>query len=208
MKAQAKKTRPPIIGLTGGIGMGKSTAAAILREMGLPVYHADGAVHDLLAKGGKAVKPVARLFPETLRRGAIDRKRLGHIVFNHPGKLRKLEKILHPLVRQAEHEFLQKARQRKARAAILEIPLLFETGADKRCDYVICVAAPKAVQAKRVLHRPGMTAKKLKAIRARQWPDTKKRKHADFTVDTGGSLAATRRRLRAVLGSVLGDDHA
>ena len=197
-----------IIGLTGGIGMGKSTAAAILRDSGLPVYHADKAVHALLRKGGKAVKPVAQLFPETLKTGAIDRKRLGHIVFNHADKLKKLEKILHPLAQRAEQAFLKNARRRKAPAAILEIPLLFETGADKRCNYVICVVAPKKVQQSRVMQRPGMTAERLKAIRARQMPDAQKRKQADFTVDTGGSFSETRKQLRDVLSCILGATHA
>jgi dephospho-CoA kinase len=194
-----------IIGLTGGIGMGKSTAAKILRGFGLPIYKADQAVHTLLHKGGKAVKPVARLFPETLKRRAIDRKRLGQIVFGHRDKLRGLENILHPLVRQAESEFLRKARQQKKRVAVLEIPLLFETGGYKRCDYVICVMAPKAVQKARVMQRRGMTAKKLKAILARQMPDRHKREIADFVVDTGGSYQTTRKNLRNVLDRILKD---
>jgi dephospho-CoA kinase len=154
------------------------------------------------------VKPVARLFPETLKRGAIDRKRLGHIVFNEPGKLKKLETILHPLVRQEEHKFLQKTRKRKTRAAILEIPLLFEVGDHERCDAVICVTAPKKVQKARVMQRRGMTAEKFKAIRARQMPEAQKRKMADFVVDTGGSRAVTKKQLRDVLDSILGAKYA
>ena len=192
-----------VIGLTGGIGMGKSTVAAILKNFGLPVYNADKAVHALLKKGGAAVKPVAKLFPDTLRNGAIDRKRLGRIVFGDKGKLKKLEKILHPLVRQAEKKFLAKARARKKPAAVLEIPLLFETGGDKRCDVTICVVAPKAVQKTRVLHRKGMSAEKLKAIKARQMPDKKRRKLADYVINTGGMRAQTKNQLHRVLGRIL-----
>lgn len=134
-----------IIGLTGSIGMGKSTAALILRDMGFPIYSADAAVHKVLKKGGTAVAPVARLFPETLKRGAIDRKLLGHAVFGQPKKLRQLEHIVHPLLREEERAFIDKARKSRARAAILEIPLLFETGAEKRCDITLCVTAPRAI---------------------------------------------------------------
>jgi len=198
----------PVIGLTGGIGMGKSASATILRELGLPVYEADKAVHVLLRKGGKAVRPVARLSPSSLQHGAINRKHLGQLVFGDPGKLRKLEKILHPLVQQAEAHFLQKARKRKAKAAVLEIPLLFETGADKRCDYVICVMASKAVQRKRVMQRSGMTEKKLRAIRARQMSDQKKRKLADFVVNTGNGWKRTRQQLERALRLILDKNHA
>lgn len=207
-KGKHKVRRMPVIGLTGGIGMGKSTAAGILRALGLPVYHADRAVHELLRKGGKAVEPVARLFPAALRYGAIDRKRLGPMVFGAPGELRKLEKILHPLVRRMENEFLRKARKEKALAAVLEIPLLFETGGHKRCDYVICVTAPKAVQKTRVLHRRGMTEEKFKSICARQIADDKKRALADFVVNTGGSRAMTESQLKRALEFILGSEHA
>jgi dephospho-CoA kinase len=193
-----------VIGLTGGIGMGKSAVAKLLRGMGFPVYHADRAVHGLLRKGGKAVKPVARLFPEALRRGAIDRAVLGPIVFNRPAKLKKLERILHPLVREEEKIFLAKARKAKARAAILEIPLLFETKGEKRCDAVLCVTAPKAVQKARVLARPGMTEAKFRAIVSRQMPDKEKRAKADYVIDTGTDVAATRKQLRRAVKLVIG----
>ena len=117
-----KKHHMPVIGLTGGIGMGKSTVAKILRSMGFPVYEADKAVHALLEKGGKAVKPVAQFFPAALAKGAIDRKALGQIVFRYPAQLKKLESILHPMVRETERAFIRKAREQKARLAILEIP--------------------------------------------------------------------------------------
>jgi dephospho-CoA kinase len=188
-----------VIGLTGGIGMGKSAAAHILRDFGLPVYHADKVVHALLRKGGGAVRPVASLFPVALKHGAIDRAVLGRLVFGYAGKLKKLEKILHPLARQAEKEFLRRTRKKKARAAVLEIPLLFETGGHERCDFTICVTAPKKVQKARVLKRKGMTAEKLEAVLARQMSDAAKRKRADYVVTTGGSYAKTREQLRRIL---------
>lgn len=191
-----------ILGLTGSIGMGKSTAAAILRARGFPVYSADDAVHALLKKGGKAVKPVARLLPTSLKRGAIDRKHLGLAVFDQPRKLRQLEKILHPLIRRTERAFLAKARKDKARAAILEIPLLYETGGEKRCDYTFCVTAPRALQRARVLARPNMTPAKFKAILARQMPDAEKRKYADFIIPTGKGLAATAHHLDKALRAI------
>lgn len=192
-----------LIGLTGGIGMGKSTAARLLRGMGFPVHEADRAVHMLLRKGGKGVKPVAKLFPESVRRGRIDRKILGRLVFGHPQKLKQLENILHPLVRAAEEEFLRKARRKKARAVILEIPLLFETGAEKRCDAVLCASAPAALQKKRVMARPGMTKKRFKAILKRQISDGQRRKKADYVIPTDKGIAATRRHLKRAIKDIL-----
>ena len=186
-----------IIGLTGGIGMGKSTAAAILKSFGLPVHNADHAVHALLKKGGKGVKPVAKHFPDALKNGAIDRKKLGAMVFGQPVKLKKLEKILHPLVHDAEYAFLKKSKNNMA--VVLEIPLLFETRAEKRCDFVVCVSAPPHVQKKRVLARKGMTPARFKSILARQMPDKEKRQRADYVVGTGISRADTKKQLRAIL---------
>jgi dephospho-CoA kinase len=192
-----------IIGLTGSIGMGKSTAAKILGRMGLPVYHADRAVHDLLRRGGKAVKPVAKLFPESLKKGAIDRRILGVVVFGNARKLKKLETILHPLARHAERDFLKRSRRQKAPAAVLEIPLLFETGGEKRCDIVLAVTAPHKTQKARVFARPGMTDAKFKAILARQMPDRIKRRRADYVIYTGKGYADTRKQLRQVLERIL-----
>jgi dephospho-CoA kinase len=198
-----RKNRMLIIGLTGGIGMGKSTAAKALRAMGFPVYHADRAVHDALRKGGKAVKPVARLFPKALQKNAIDRKILGYLVFGYPRKLKQLEKILHPFVWQAEAMFLKQARKAKAPAAILEIPLLFETGGEGRFDAVLCVTAPYAVQKARVMARPRMTEARFKAIRARQMKDSEKRKKSDYIIHTGKGLADTRTQLKRVMDTLL-----
>lgn len=192
-----------VIGLTGGIGMGKSTAAKILRQMGFPVYNADKAVHDVLKKGGRAVKPVAKLFPAALKKGAIDRKSLARAVFADKRLLRRLEKIIHPLIRSAEREFLRKSRKAKKRAAILEIPLMFETGANKRCDIVLCVSAPPAVQKARVMSRPDMTEKKWRAIVARQMPEAQKRRRADYVVPTGKGLKATEIHLRKLFMDLL-----
>ncbi|MDD5585831.1 MAG: dephospho-CoA kinase [Alphaproteobacteria bacterium] len=198
MTNRRKTKKLMVLGLTGSIGMGKSTAANILRGFGLSVYSADAAVHALLKRGGKAVKPVARLFPGTLKKGAIDRDLLGRTVFAAPGKLRRLEQILHPLARAAERSFLAKARKEGARAAVLEIPLLFETKAEKRCGATLCVTATKAVQKRRVMKRPGMTAAKFRAILKQQMPDREKRRRADYVINTAKGQAATRRALARI----------
>ncbi len=191
-----------IIGLTGGIGMGKSATACLLRHMGIPVHDADAVVHAALSKGGAAVVRVGRLFPETLKRGAIDRTLLGRHVFHLPDQLQKLEKILHPIVRKEERAFLQAARRAKKPAVVLEIPLLFETGAEKRCDLILCVSAPRAIQKARVLARSGMTEEKFKAIVARQLPEAEKRRRADFVLPTGEGPEKTDLALRHVLGKL------
>ena len=192
-----------IIGLTGSIGMGKSTVAKILNDKGIPVYSADGAVHTLLKRRGKAVPFIAQKFPNAVKNGRVDRKALGHAVFGDPKQLRHLEQIIHPLIRSIEKDFLRQARKTGARAAVLEIPLLFETGAEKRCDVTLCVTAPRTVQKARVLSRPGMTEKKFKAIISRQMPNAKKCRKADYVVPTDVSRAATSHYLEKVL-SVLG----
>nr|WP_298688332.1 dephospho-CoA kinase [uncultured Dongia sp.] len=174
-----------ILGLTGSIGMGKSTAASMLRALGLPVHDADAAVHHLLAKGGKAVAAVGTAFPGVVQEGAVDRKALGAQVFGKPGELKKLETILHPLVRQAECAFLQRCRQARHDVVVLDIPLLFETGGEKRCDGVVVVTAPQFLQTQRVLKRPGMTAARFRQILNAQMPDAEKRRRADWVVDTG-----------------------
>ncbi len=191
-----------IVGLTGGIGMGKSAVARTLKSFGLPIYSADEAVHALLGAGGAAVKKVAKIFPEAVRDDAIDRRILGKLVFGDREKLKALENILHPLVHKAEQNFLRAARREKCPMAVLEIPLLFETGAEKRCDVTLCVTAPKAVQRARVLHRKGMTAEKYKAIVAHQMPDAEKRRRADYVVPTGVNHAVTRKRLRAIIDEI------
>jgi dephospho-CoA kinase len=191
-----------IIGLTGSIGMGKSTAAAALRRDGVPVHDADQAVHRLLAKGGAAVTAVAAAFPGVVIDGAVDRPALGRRVFGDAAALTRLEAILHPLVQREARAFLARARRQRRRLAVLDVPLLFETGGERRCDAVIVVSAPRAVQQARVLARPGMTPARLAAIEARQMPDAEKRRRADWVVPTGldrrTALHALRRARKLV----------
>ena len=174
-----------VLGLTGGIAMGKSTAAAIFASFGVPVFDADAAVHALLAPGGAAVAPVDAAFPGCRSpAGGIDRKALGAMVFDRPDQLARLEAILHPLVQAAEARFLRQAAAAGRRVVVLDIPLLFETGAERRLDAVAVVSAPGFVQAQRVLRR-GMAPERLAAIRNRQLPDAEKRRRADFVIPTG-----------------------
>lgn len=187
-------------GLTGGIGMGKSFAAALFRRAGIPVFDADIAVHALQARGGAAVRPIGEAFPGTVRDGAVDREALRRRVLNDPAALRRLEGIVHPLVRRAEQRFLARARARGEHLAVLDIPLLFETRRDSRgFDAVLVVSAPAGVQARRVLRRAGMTPQRLAAIRARQLPDLDRRRRADHVIRTGLSRHHTTAALRRLL---------
>lgn len=188
-----------VLGLTGSIGMGKSTAAAVLRRLGIPVHDADAAVHRLMAKGGAAVAEIEQAFPGVVANGAVDRRRLGDQVFADPAALARLEGILHPLVRQEARRFLARQTVRGRDLAVLDIPLLFETGGDRFCDAVIVVSASPAVQAARVMRRPGMTREKLDGILAQQMPDQEKRRRADFVVATG---LGKRHALRRIIGFV------
>lgn len=188
-----------IIGLTGSIGMGKSTAAAMLRRLGLPVHDADAAVHRLMAKGGGAVAAVEAAFPGVTRDGAVDRKLLGARVLNDDRAMKRLESILHPLVRAEALAFLAKQARLRRPLVVLDIPLLFETGGERLCDAVIVVTAPPCVQRLRVLRRPGMTEQKMQAIMARQLPDAQKRRRADFVVQTGLGKLHSLRQLAAIV---------
>ena len=174
-----------VLGLTGSIGMGKSTAAAALRRLGVPVHDADGEVHRLLKSNPAVIAAIAAKFPGVLGDDGIDRVKLGRQVFGDPAALGRLETILHPLVRQAERRFLRRARASRATVAALDIPLLFETGAERRCDLVVVVSAPDFVQAARVLRRAGMSRDRLAAIAARQTPDADKCRRADYVAPTG-----------------------
>jgi dephospho-CoA kinase len=174
-----------VIGLTGSIGMGKSTATTTFRRIGIPVFDADAAVHRLQARGGRAVAPVGAAFPGSVRDGAVDREALRRAVLTDPTALKRLERIVHPLVRDAERRFLARARREGRRLVVLDVPLLLETGGEKRVDRVVVVSAPAAVQAVRVLRRPGMTAERLASIRARQMADAEKRRRADHVIRTG-----------------------
>jgi dephospho-CoA kinase len=188
-----------VVGLTGSIGMGKSNAAKVLRRLGIPVHDADAEVHRLLGPGGPAVKPVAAAFPEALAGNRIDRKKLGDLVFGNTEALRRLESILHPLVRRSSRAFLAQAARRGAATVVLDIPLLFESGAGRTLDAVIVVTAPAMIQRQRVLMRSGMTEEKFQSILARQVPDREKRRRATFVVQTGGHLGQTFRQLRRIV---------
>jgi dephospho-CoA kinase len=188
-----------VIGLTGSIGMGKSTVAAMFAEEGAPAFNSDEAVHTLYAPGGAAVALVGEAFPGVVRDGAIDRAALSAQVVTDDDAIARLERIVHPLVRQAQAEFLQTNRDAGAGAVVLDIPLLFETGGSTLVDKIVVVSAPAEVQRARVLGRPGMTEEKFDALLARQLPDAEKRARADFVIDTGGDFDVTRAQVRAVL---------
>lgn len=174
-----------VLGVTGSIGMGKTRAAEVLRRLGVPVHDADLEVHRLLHGDRTTIAAVEAAFPGVVRNGTVDRRELGRRVFGDEAALRRLEAILHPRVRMAAKRFLQRARAQRRPVVALDIPLLFETGGAALCDTVIVVSAPRFVQAARVLDRPGMTAPRLAAILARQMPDDRKRRLADFVVPTG-----------------------
>jgi dephospho-CoA kinase len=184
-----------IIGLTGGIGMGKSTAAAAFRRARLPVFDADLAVHRMQAKGGRAVRAIEAAFPGTTRNGAIDRNALRNAVLNNREALTRLEHILHPMVEAEERAFVARARRAGKRAAILDIPLLFETQGDKRVHTIVVVSAPRAIQIHRVALRRRMNKADVEAIIARQMPDREKRRRAHLIVNTGLSRNHTLRIL-------------
>ena len=186
-----------ILGLTGSIGMGKSTTAGFFAEAGAPVHDADAAVHRLYA--GAAAAAIEAAFPGTTAGGKVDRGKLGEQVLNDPAALKRLEAIVHPLVRRDEERFLQAAEGAGAAVAVLNIPLLFETGGDKRCDAVVVVSAPPEMQRARVMERPGMTEEKFASLLGKQVPDAEKRRRADFVVDTSKDLDSTRAQVRAIL---------
>jgi dephospho-CoA kinase len=191
-----------VLGLTGSIGMGKSTTAAMFEAEGVPVHGSDAAVHALYAKGGAAVGPVEAAFAGVTRDGAVDREALSKRVLGDPEALARLEAIVHPLVADDRREFLERARAAGARVAVADIPLLYETGRPSDVDAVVVVTAPEDVQRARVLARPGMTEAKLAAILARQTPDAEKRARADFVIDTGAGMDAARAQVRVILNAV------
>ncbi len=190
-----------VAGLTGSIGMGKSTVAAYLRDQGIPVLDADKIVHELYA--GEAAPLIEVVFPGTVRDGVVDRAALARKVLASPKELKKLEAIIHPRVRAAEWGFLLDEHDKGSDLAVLEIPLLFETAPHALFDAVIVVSAPPGVQRARLMARPGMTDEKLDALIARQLPDADKRAKADFVVDTGIPLEDTYRQIDAVLREIL-----
>ena len=190
-----------ILGLTGSIGMGKSTTAAMFRDAGVPVFDADACVHALYR--GAAVAPLEAAFPGVARDGAIDREELRRRVLGDAAALRRLESIVHPLVRRERQAFLAGAREGGAALAVLDIPLLFETGGDTEVDAVAVVTAPAPVQKARVLARPGMTEARLSAILGQQMPDAEKRARARFVIDTGAGLEAAGAQVRAVMAALI-----
>ena len=189
-----------ILGLTGSIGMGKSTTAQFFAEAGVPVHDADAAVHRLYA--GEAVAAIEAAFPGTTAGGKVDHDKLAQRVVGHPDEIKRLEAIVHPLVRQAENRFLADAERRGAAVAVLDIPLLFETGGERRCDAVVVVSAPAELQRTRVLERPGMTDEKLAALNAKQITDEEKRRRADFVVDSSRGFDAAGAQVRDILAAI------
>jgi len=186
-----------ILGLTGSIGMGKSTTADFFAEAGAPVHDADAAVHRLYA--GAAAPAIEAAFPGTTADGKVDRAKLAEHVLKDPAALKRLEAIVHPLVRRDEERFLREAEAAGAQVAVLNIPLLFETGGERRCDAVVVVSAPPEMQRERVMTRPGMTEQKFASLLGKQVPDAEKRRRADFVVDTSKDFDSTRAQVHAIL---------
>lgn len=189
-----------ILGLTGSIGMGKSATAKMFTDYGVPVHDADATVHKLMGPKGRATVLIDKVFPDCLDdQGAVDRQKLGAQVFGHDDALKNLEKILHPMVREEERRFLRLQRQRRVKMVVLDIPLLFETKGEKRCDGVAVVSASKSLQARRVLARPGMNAQKFHAILKKQVPDAIKRRRADFVIFTGAGFYQARKQVKNII---------
>jgi dephospho-CoA kinase len=191
-----------VVGLTGSIGMGKSTTAGMFAARGIAVSDSDEIVHDLYR--GAAVAPVGSLFPEAVVDGGIDRERLGAIVLADPQALRRVEAIVHPLVREAQAAFVEKAHRAGAKMVVLDIPLLFESGGEDRVDKVVVVTCTPELQRARVMARAGMTEAKFRSILARQVPDSEKRRRADFVIDTGLGLAAAQAQVDEVIAALGG----
>jgi dephospho-CoA kinase len=188
-----------VIGLTGSIGMGKSTTAQLFRQRGIPVYDADRVVHRLSTKGGRAVPAIARAFPDAVIDGAVDRKKLGALVFGNDRALKTLEGILHPLVGEERRAFLRRMRARRKKAVVLDVPLLFETGGQRQADVIVVVSAPAFLQNARVMKRPGMTRDKLAGILSHQMPDREKRRRADVVIHSGAGKRAALRQIDRLL---------
>lgn len=193
-----------LIGLTGSIGMGKSETAKMFRAEGVPVYDADAAVHKLYEKGGKAVEPIRAVFPSAVVDDAVDRKALSRCVIGLPDEMKKLEAIVHPLVGEAQIDFLRENMEAGHEMAVLDIPLLYETGGETRVDVVVVVSAPYDIQKTRVLARPDMDEAKFAAIHAKQVPDEEKRKRADFVVESDKGLDHAREQVARIVEALKG----
>lgn len=191
-----------VLGLTGSIAMGKSTAAAMFRRLGVPVWDADRVVHALFARGGRAVVPVEDAFPGVVRNGAVDREALAARVFGDAAALERLERIVHPLVYADQRHFLAGARRARRRLVVLDVPLLFESGGDRICDAVAVVSAPALVQRQRLRQRPGMDEARIDAVLSRQMNDGEKRRRADFIIPTGLGRACCMRAIAAIVGTL------
>ncbi len=191
-----------VIGLTGGIGMGKSTAARAFTRARIPVFDADAAVHQVQAKGGRAVRLIERAFPGSTKDGAVDRTALRAAVLGKPEALKQLEHILHPMIEAEQRRFVQQARRRACVAAVLDVPLLFEVKWDRFCDMTVTVSAPKAIQVHRVRLRGKMSEADIKNVIARQMPDREKRRRADVVIRTGLSRFLTQRAMRLLIQSL------
>ncbi|WP_274423467.1 dephospho-CoA kinase [Chelativorans sp. YIM 93263] len=191
-----------VLGLTGSIAMGKSTTARMFEEEGVPVHDSDSAVHRLYA--GEAAPKIETLFPGTVVDGKVDRAKLASVVTGRPEKLRQLENLIHPLVRRDAERFLNEQRRRGIPMAVLDIPLLFETGGTDRVDRIVVVTAPLEIQRQRVLARPGMTEDRFEDMLSRQMPDAEKRRRADFVIDTSRGLEAARRQVLSIIAQLTG----
>ena len=190
-----------VLGLTGSIGMGKSTTAQMFVDLGIPVNDADAVVHDLYQ--GEAVAPMEKAFPGVVTDGRVDRAKLSAVLAAEPSRFKELEAIIHPLVRQREQEFLQRHRTLETPIVVLDIPLLYETGGEGRVDAVVVVSADAAIQRERVLKRPGMTPEKFDLILSRQMPDAQKRAKADYIIDTGEGLDSARAQVATLVDRLL-----
>lgn len=190
------------LGLTGSIGMGKSTTASLFREAGIPVLDSDAIVHELYR--GAAAPLIEAAFPGTTQNGIVDRTALGARVLHNDDAMKRLEAIIHPMVRQASEDFIADAARKGHALIVLDVPLLFEVGRDQECDAILVVSAPLSVQTERVLARPGMTEEKFQAILARQYSDSDKRRRAHFIIDTGRGVDAARRAVKDVIRTLAG----
>ena len=200
MSEEKRGMRPFVLGLTGSLGMGKTTAARYFADAGVPVHDSDAVVHALYES--KAVPAIEQAFPGSTAGGKVDRARLAAMVLDDPAALARLEAIVHPLVSESTDEFLADAKAKGARVVVLDVPLLFETDTYRRCDAIVVVSAPVEVQRRRVLERPGMSEEKFNAILAKQLPDAEKRRRADFIVDSSKDFEHGRAQVRDILRAV------
>jgi dephospho-CoA kinase len=200
--ARAPTSKPYVIGLTGSLAMGKSETARLFAAEGVPVHDADAAIHKLYGKGGAAVAKIALVFPQAVKDGAVDRAALSGLVAGNPAALAKLEALVHPLVAAERDAFLREAAAKNMPIVLLDIPLLFETGAEAGLDALVVASAPQTVQRARALARPGMTAEKFEGLLARQMPDVEKRARAHYVVVTDQGLDHARRQVRMILSDI------